>query len=121
MGNKKDLLIRITGGIVIVILLVIISIRKPHNMVPEPILVSKEDSLQNIICELESKILIEESTFDSQEQHYVSIISQYESGVSYLKYYHPEAYKDFHRIVGMREHYSHELERDNKKTLKILE
>jgi hypothetical protein len=40
-------------------------------------------------------------------------------GLSYLKYYHPSAYKDFHRIVGMRERYSHELERENIELLKL--
>jgi hypothetical protein len=60
-----------------------------------------------------------EEGFDSREHRYEDVILDYEIGLSYLKDYHPKAYKDFHRIVGMREDYSHELERENKKRLKL--
>jgi hypothetical protein len=62
-----------------------------------------------------------EDGFDSREHRYEDVISDYEIGLSYLKDYHPTAYKDFHRIVGMREKYSFELERENKKRLNINE
>ena len=77
------------------------------------------DSLHNVIGNLQSDIKILEEGFDSREHRYEDVISDYEMGLSYLKYYHPLAYKDFHRIVGMRERYSHELERENIELLKL--
>jgi hypothetical protein len=79
----------------------------------------KADSLQNVIGNLQSDIKMLEEGFDSREHRYEDVILDYEIGLSYLKDYHPKAYKDFHRIVGMREDYSHELERENKKRLKL--
>lgn len=87
---------------------------------PEPITTEcKADSLQNVIGNLQSDIKILEEGFDSREHRYEDVLSEYEFGLSYLKDYHPTAYKDFHRVVGMRERYSFELERENKKRLKI--
>jgi len=77
------------------------------------------DSLQNVIGNLQSDIKILEDGFDTKEHRYEDILLDYEIGLSYLKDYHPTAYKDFHRIVGMRERYSHELERENIKLLKL--
>jgi hypothetical protein len=79
------------------------------------------DSLQNVIGNLQSDIKILEEGCDSREHRYEDVISDYEIGLSYLKDYHPTAYKDFHRIVGMREKYSFELERENKNRLNINE
>lgn len=87
---------------------------------PEPITIEcKTDSLQNVIDSLQSDIKILEEGFDSREHRYEDVIGEYQLGLSYLKDYHPSAYKDFHRIIGMRERYSFELERENKKRLKI--
>jgi hypothetical protein len=77
------------------------------------------DSLHNVIGNLQSDIKILEEGFDSREHRYEDVLLDYEIGLSYLKDYHPTAYKDFHRIVGMRERYSHELERENIKHLKL--
>ena len=76
------------------------------------------DSLNNVIVSLQSELKIAEDGFDSKESRYEDIISEYEIGLSYLKDYHPAAYKDFHRIIGMRERYSRELDRENKQRLK---
>jgi hypothetical protein len=94
----------------------------PNNTAPEPITIEcKADSLQNVIFNLQSDIRILEEGYDSREHRYEDVISDYEIGLSYLKDYHPTAYKDFHRIVGMREKYSFELERENKNRLNINE
>ena len=77
------------------------------------------DSLQNVIGNLQSDIKILEEGFDSREHRYEDVLLDYEIGLSYLKDYHPTAYKDFHRIVGMRERYTHELEKENNKHLKL--
>jgi hypothetical protein len=80
----------------------------------------KQDSLQNVIDSLQTEIFMLEDGFDSKEHRYEDVIGEYEIGMSYLKDYHPKAYKDFHRIIGMRERYSAELERENSKRLKPL-
>lgn len=77
----------------------------------------KRDSLQNVIDSLQTDITILENGFDSKEHRYEDVIFEYELGLSYLKDYHPTAYKDFHRIIGMKEKYSHELNRENTKRL----
>ncbi len=77
------------------------------------------DSLQNVIGNLQSEIHILEDGFDTKEHRYEDVIGEYEIGISYLKDYHPNAYKDFHRIIGMKERYSAELDRDNNKRLKL--
>ena len=80
-------------------------------------LLQKRDSLQNIIDSLQTEIQFNEDAFDSRENRYEDIISEYEMGLSYLKDYHPAAYKDVHRIIGMKERYSRQLERENKTRL----
>jgi hypothetical protein len=77
------------------------------------------DSLQNVIGNLQSEIHILEDGFDTKEHRYEDVLFEYELGLSYLKDYHPTAYKDFHRIVGFKERYSFELERENNKRLKL--
>jgi hypothetical protein len=79
--------------------------------------VNKIDSLQNVIYELQNEIVTLEDDFDNKEKRYEDILFEYEMGLSHLNEHHPTAYKDFHRIIGMKERYSHELERENKKRL----
>lgn len=76
------------------------------------------DSLTNVVDSLQMEIFSLEDGFDSKEHRYEDVLFEYELGISYLKDYHPKAYKDFHRIIGMREEYTHELERENSKRLK---
>ena len=121
MTNKKDLLIRVFGGVIIIVLLTIISIRKPHDMVPPRIDGCKEDSLQNVINQLQIDFENEEDGWDNKEKRYEQILFEYEVGLEHLKNYHPEAYKEFHRIVGYKENYSRETERENKKRLQAPE
>ena len=80
-------------------------------------LVLKVDSLENVVDSLQTEIKFNEDAFDSREGRYEDIISEFELGLSYLKDYHPTAYKDFHRIIGMKERYSRQLERENKARL----
>ena len=116
--NMKILLAFIIGFIGFQLLFHLVI--KPNNAPPEPIPTEcKVDSLQNVIFSLQSDIKILEEGFDSREHRYEDVLLDYEIGLSYLKDYHPKAYKDFHRIVGMRERYSHELEKENIKHLKL--
>jgi hypothetical protein len=77
----------------------------------------KQDSLKNVIDSLQTEIFFLEDGFDYKEHRYEDVINEYEIGLSYLKDYHPKAYKDFHRIIGMKERYSNELNRENSKRL----
>ncbi len=78
----------------------------------------KRDSLENVIDSLQTEIFMLEDGFDYKEHRYENVINEYEIGLSYLKDYHPTAYKDFHRIIGMKERYTTELNRENTKRLK---
>lgn len=111
---------RIFGGTIIIILLIIIAVREPHDMVPTPIQMNecKEDSLRQVISDLQIVLENEEDGWDSKEKRYEDILFEYEFGVDRLKETHPDAYREFHRIIGYRENYSHEVERENKKRLK---
>jgi hypothetical protein len=75
------------------------------------------DSLQNVVDSLQMEIFSLEDGFDSKEHRYEAVLFEYEYGISYLKDYHPKAYRDFHRIIGHKEKYSHETERENTKRL----
>jgi hypothetical protein len=77
----------------------------------------KQDSLKNVIDSLQTEIFVTEDGCDYREHRYEDVLFEYELGLSYLKDYHPKAYKDFHRIIGMKERYSKELERENGKIL----
>jgi len=77
----------------------------------------KRDSLQNVIDSLQIEIFSIEDGFDYKEHRYEDVVFQYELGLSYIKDYHPNAYKDFHRIIAHKERYSHEIERENAKIL----
>jgi hypothetical protein len=120
-GGKTKAIIAFIVGIAL-FQLIFWTVIKPDNIPSKPIATEcKTDSLQNVIFNLQSDIRILEEGCDSREHRYEDVISDYEIGLSYLKDYHPIAYKDFHRIVGMREKYSFELERENKKRLNINE
>ena len=116
--NMKALLAFILGAILFQF--IFWTLIKPTDTPSELITTEcKADSLQNVIGNLQSDIKMLEDGFDSREHRYEDVLFEYELGLSYLKDYHPTAYKDFHRIVGMRERYSHELERENIKNLKL--
>jgi uncharacterized protein YpmS len=75
------------------------------------------DSLTRVVDSLQTEIFSIEDGFDYKEHRYEDVVFEYELGLSYLKDYHPKAYKDFHRIIAHKERYSHEAERENTKIL----
>ena len=75
------------------------------------------DSLTRVVDSLQTEIFTIEDGFDYKEHRYEDVVFEYELGLSYLKDYHPNAYKDFHRIIAHKERYSHEAERENTKIL----
>jgi hypothetical protein len=82
---------------------------------------TKVDSLNQVIDSLQTEYKILEDGCDIRESRYEDALSEYQWGLSYLEDYHPAAYKDFHRIIGMKERYSKKLDRENKQRLNINE
>jgi hypothetical protein len=79
--------------------------------------VCKEDSLRNVIQQMQVDISTLENGWDSKERRYEDILFEYQYGLDHLKNYHPKAYKDFHRIIAHKERYSIDDERENNKRL----
>jgi hypothetical protein len=122
MDNKRNFII--ANILVIVILIIAIGLSMNHSKVnitkaeeSYSTSLQKRDSLQNVIDSLQIEIFTIEDGFDYKEHCYEDVIFQYELGLSYLKDYHPNAYKDFHRIIAHKERYSHEVQRENTKIL----
>jgi len=126
--------LKITLGTILIVGIIavaIVSIGFSMNNKDKPVVtISKEnytnqthriDSLTRIVDSLQTEIFTLEDGFDFKEHRYEDVVFEYELGLSYLKDYHPKAYKDFHRIIAHKEKYSHEIERENKKTLSIKE
>ena len=117
-----------TGLSIILLILIIgmsIFLSREHskNVAPDinPILADLPAQvilLQNENDSLKNQILIITKEADLKDEKYENIISEYEWGVSYIKDYHPKAYQDFHRLIGMKERYSRELEKENSIRLK---
>ena len=92
---------------------------KPDDIPSKPIVTEcKADSLQNVINQMKIEYENQEDGWDSKEKRYEQVLFEYQIGLDHLKNYHSDAYKEFHRILGFKENYSHETERENKKRLK---
>lgn len=90
------------------------------NDKPTPVVtttVCKEDSLQNVINELQMDLKMQSDGFDSKEKRYSEILFEYEFGVEHLKNYQPHAYIEFHRILSHKEIFSRQDEQENIKRL----
>jgi hypothetical protein len=90
------------------------------NDKPTPVVtttICKEDSLQNIINELQVELESQADGFDYKEKRYSDILFEYQWGIDYLKDYQPQAYREFHRILSHKENFSRQDEQDNIKRL----
>lgn len=91
----------------------------------KPIVITNEiktncenDSLITKIDSLQNELIFQADGFDNKENRYEDIINEYEFGVDRLKHSHPEAYREFHRIIAYKERYTRDAERENTKRLK---
>ena len=111
----------IFNGIGLVALLALVVYTCTNETIVEPIqaTTSKSDSLQNVIDSLQVELDHQAEGFDSKERRYEDVLFEYEFGVEYLEKYHPEAYRDFHRIIGFKERFKRSDEKENKKRLHI--
>lgn len=121
--------LKIGLGTILIVGIIVVGLSMNHKDKPI-VAISREnyqiqthtiDSLTRVVDSLQTEIFSLEDGFDYKEHHYEDVVFEYELGLSYLKDYHPKAYKDFHRIIAHKEKYSHEIERENKKTLTIKE
>jgi len=115
MENKKDILL-IVLSLIIIFLSVKVFETNDNNVAPIAH-VCEEDSLKSLVNELLMQKELDENGWDDKEIRYEQVIFEYQFGLEHLKQYHPEAYKEFHRIIGYKEKYTHETERENKKRL----
>lgn len=118
MENRNNVLYILLVGITI---LLAAGLTKNYNEHTAPVAfdkhVCKEDSLNNVIDSLQTYVTTMEDGFDSKERRYEEILFEYEYGIDRLKDSHPDAFKEFHRIISYRERYSKQDERENKKRL----
>jgi hypothetical protein len=77
----------------------------------------KEDSLQNVINELQMDLKMQSDGFDFKEKRYSEILFEYEYGIDHLKNYQPQAYREFHRILSHKENFNRQDEQENIKRL----
>jgi len=82
---------------------------------------TKADSLQNVIDSLQREIEVMDADFDSRETRYKDVLGEYEFGISYIEAHHPDAFRDFHRIISFEETYKRKSMRENKKRLHVKE
>ena len=110
-------------GVASIVAILLFAVSKcTSDIIVEPIQtanLTKVDSLQNVIHSLQIEIEIQNKGFDSKEHRYEDVLFEYEFGIDYLEKYHPEAYRDFHRIIGFKERFRREDEQENKKRLHI--
>ena len=79
--------------------------------------ICKEDSLQNVINELQMDLKMQSDGFDSKEKRYSEILFEYEYGLDHLKNYQPQSYREFHRILSHKEIFNRQDEQANIKRL----
>lgn len=92
---------------------------EPKKQPNQQVHVCKEDSLQTLVNDLRIELETEEDGWSSKEQRYESILFEYQYGLNSLKDKHPEAFKEFHRIIALHtETYTPKVRRENEKRLK---
>ena len=121
MENRKDLAIRIILSLTIILLLatMVFKSKDHYGVAPPAPNVCKEDSLQMVVNQLTADLENDENGWDDKEKKYENIIFEYEYGIEHLKHVNPDAYREFHRIIGYKENYTRSIERENKKRLKL--
>jgi len=117
MENKDTSVL--TFGVIVSLFGVFVSLIY-FNDNPTPVVtttICKEDSLQNVIIELQMDLKMQSDGFDSKERRYEDILFEYEYGLDHLKNYQPQAYREFHRIISHKENFTRQDEQENIKRL----
>lgn len=87
------------------------------NKTPQSIDISKVDSLQNVINDLQIESEEKAKQWDKLEKNYVSILFEYQYGLESIQHTHPSAYREFHRIISYKEDFNRVDEIENNKRL----
>jgi hypothetical protein len=120
MENRNNTLVPVLVTVIIFLMWeLIVNLNEQNQIITPQTHICKDDSLKSVISNLQSELQIEEDGWDKKEIRYDEILFEYEYGLDHLKDSHPDAYREFHRIIGFKEKYSRELERDNKKRINI--
>jgi hypothetical protein len=119
MDYRRNIIFQSILIMVLVSCMVYMAIDKPSIIYKDSTETCEEDSLRLVINQILIDKENDEDGWDRKETRYENIIFEYEYGLDHLKHYHPNAYKEFHRIIGYKENYSHDIERENKKRISI--
>jgi hypothetical protein len=117
----KNIAIRLSIAIIVIMTLLIITLNKPDNTPIKSDSVCNEDSLRNEVINLQGQLEQLEDGFDKKERRYEDVLFEYEYGLDRIKETHPSAYKEFHRIISHKERYTNQDKIENEKRLKIYE
>jgi uncharacterized protein YxeA len=122
MKTKLVNVLVIIVPILLVIGLVYYQISKKENESSQPnsvlsINTNEVKLLENQIDSLKMELEMQSTGFDSKEKRYEEIIFEYRWGIDYLRDYHPEAYRDFHRLLAHKENFNRKDEEENIKRL----
>lgn len=121
MNNKEVKTWHILFFMSLMCLMIFMIYDKPEIVYNDSTETCKTDSLLSVINNQKIEYELLENGFDSKEKRYEEIIFEYEYGVNRLKETHIDAYKEFHRIIGYKERFSVDVERENKKRLQYCE
>lgn len=115
-NNKGTLIIGLIIGSIFGVFVSLIRSNDKPNVVSQTN-ICKQDSLQNVINELQMDLKMQSDGFDSKERRYEDVIFEYEYGIDHLKNYQPQAYREFHRILSHKENFNRQDEQENIKRL----
>lgn len=87
------------------------------NKISQSTEISKTDSLQNVINDLQIELSQKNQEWDKAEERYRLALFEYEYGVDAIKTKYPDAYREFHRIIAFKENYNRVDEIENNKRL----
>jgi hypothetical protein len=119
--RQRDIFFTIFGIIIGANLMILIGylMTEQKQQPNQQVHVCKEDSLQTLVNDLQIELEVAEEGWGKKEQRYEDILFEYEYGLNSLKDKHPEAFKEFHRIIALQtENYSPSVRKENEKRLK---
>ncbi len=90
---------------------------KHNNTTPQSTDISKTDSLQNVINDLQIELNQKNQEWDKAEDRYELALFEYKYGIDAIKIKYPDAYREFHRIIAFKENYNRVDEIENNKRL----
>jgi hypothetical protein len=119
MNYRRNIIFQSILIMALVSCMVYMVIDKPSIIYKDSTETCKEDSLQTVINQMEVDLEMFDEGWDYKEKRYEEVLFEYEYALDRLKNYHPEAYRDIHRILAHKENFSRRDEKENKKRMSI--